>query len=104
MWGSHDRLILGYLWSEMADFVTRRAPWRCLHLGSSQFQERKGFEKEFLHCIFCCKMYFLGLCALELLGNEQEIHDLGCRVGTPQFGELFMGPVFFSKSYKESRE
>lgn len=36
-------------------------------------------------------MYFLGLCALELLGNEQEIHDLGGRVGTPQFGELFMG-------------
>lgn len=36
-------------------------------------------------------MYFLGLGALVLLGNEQEIHDLGVRGGTPPFGELLCG-------------
>lgn len=54
------------------------------------FQERKGFEKEFLHCSFCCKMYFLGLGTLELLGNEQEIHDLWLRGCTPHLGNFYV--------------
>lgn len=57
------------------------------------FQERKGFEKKFLHCSFCCKMYFLGLGALELLGNEQEIHDLGVRGGTPHLGNFYVASL-----------
>lgn len=57
------------------------------------FQERKGFEKEFLHFSFCCKMYFLGLGALELLGNEQEIHDLGVRGGTPHLGNFYVASL-----------